>query len=260
MSQIWNLVVFQPLINALLGLYSVLGGSFGLSIIVLTLLLRALTLPVTQQQLRWSKASQEIQPKLLELQKKYKNEPDKFAREQRQLYKDAGISQFGCLMPMLIQFPIWIGLYQSIAAVLPSNPFGLLKLARHVYLSFPVLSSLLPLNPMFLGLNLARPSAILAILTAVTMWAQQKMMAAPSADPQQQAMSQSMELTMPMLFLWIIWNTASGLGLYFVVTNVLGMIQQYTVSGWGGLANVFRRSKVAAAAAGSKGKGDGRKN
>ena len=259
MSQIWNLVISQPLLNALLFLYSLLGRSFGLTIIVFTLLVRVLTLPVTQQQMRWSKASQEIQPKIQELQKKYKNEPEKFTREQSQLYKEAGISQFGCLVPFLIQFPVWIGLYQSISNALPRNPFQLLNLARHIYLRFPVLSSLLPLNPMFLGLNLARPAPILAVLTAVTMWAQQKMMATPSADPQQKAMSQSMELMMPMMFLWIIWNTASGLGLYFVVTNVLGMVQQYTVSGWGGLAKVFQISSAPATTAGSKGKGDGRK-
>ncbi|MBM4430050.1 MAG: YidC/Oxa1 family membrane protein insertase [Chloroflexi bacterium] len=259
MSEIWNLVIFQPFINALLFLYSVLGRSFGLSIIVFTILVRLLTLPVTQQQARWSKATQELQPKIQELQKKYKNEPEKFTREQSRLYKEAGISQFGCLVPFLIQFPVWIGLYQSISNVLPTNPHQLLNLARHIYVRFPVLSSLVPMDPIFLGLNLGRPAPVLAILTAVTMWAQQKMMATPSADPQQKAMSQSMELTMPLMFLWILWNTASGLGLYFVVTNLLGMIQQYQVGGWGGLATVFQRPSIPAGTARPKGKGDGPK-
>lgn len=266
MGELWNTVVFQPLLNLLLLLYAVLGRNFGLSVIVFTVLVRIITLPITMQQMRSAKASQEIQPKLAELQQKYKDNKEKLAEEQMKLYREAGVNPLGCLVPTLIQLPIWFGLYQSITSALPQNPLQLLNLAKHIYQQFPVLahvlpSSLVPLNAKFLWLNLGRPDPfyIIPVLTVATMWVQQKMMTPPSADPQQQAMSQSMELMMPLMFGWITINLASGLGLYFVATNLVGIVQQYFTSGWGSLAAVFdaRRSKPVPAY--RKGKGDGRK-
>jgi len=85
------------------------------------------------------------------------------------------------------------------------------------------------------------------------------MMASSSGDQQQQAMSQSMELMMPFMFAWITLSAASGLGLYFVTTNLVGVVQQYFTSGWGSLATVFRRGVALETASGTKGKGYGRK-
>jgi YidC/Oxa1 family membrane protein insertase len=260
-GQIWNAVIFEPMLNGLLFLYSLLGRNFGLSVIVFTVLVRILTLPITMQQMRSAKASQELQPKLQELQKKYKDNREKLAEEQMKLYKEAGVNPLGCLVPTLIQLPIWIGLYQSIINALPDNPLQLLNLARHIYPQFPLLSSLVPLNPRFFWLHLGRPDPyyIVPILVVATMWVQQKMMAAPTADPQQQAMNQSMELMMPMMFGIITLQLASGLGLYFVATNVVGIIQQYFVSGWGGLVTLFSGQTGPTSLTSPKGKGYGRK-
>jgi YidC/Oxa1 family membrane protein insertase len=264
---LWNTFIFQPLLNLLLFLYAVIGRNFGLSVIVFTVLVRIITLPVTMQQMRSAKKSQEMQPKLLELQQKYKNDKEKLAQEQMKLYQEAGVNPLGCVVPMLIQLPIWFGLYQSITAALPQNPLQLLSLAKHIYSRFPILSSLLPaslipLNSSFLWLNLGRPDPyyIIPILTVATMWVQQKMMAPQSADPQQQAMSQSMELMMPLMFGWITINLASGLGLYFVATNVFGAIQQYFISGWGSLASVFKKASQPAETPRRKGKSNERTN
>ena len=264
----WNTVIFQPLLNLLLFLYSVLGRSFGLAVIVFTVLVRLATLPFTQAQMKSAKASQAMQPKLKELQDKYRDpkDRDKLAQEQMQLYKEYGINPLGCLVPMLIQMPIWFGLYQAIGTALPQNPLQLVNLAKHIYSSFGffstvVPSSLIPLNPRFLWLDLGKPDPwfIIPILTAVTMWVQQKMMSPAGGDPQQQAMSQSMELTMPFMFAWITYSSASGLGLYFVATNLVGIVQQYFSSGWGSLASVFRRGLNPEKADAAKGKGYGRK-
>lgn len=249
MGALWNTFIFQPLLNLLLFLYAVIGRNFGLAVIVFTVLVRIITLPITAQQMRSAKASQDMQPKLAELQQKYKNDKDKLAQEQMKLYRESGVNPLGCVVPMLIQLPIWFGLYQAITAALPQNPLQLLNLAKNIYARFPILStvlpaSLIPLNPSFLWLNLGRPDPyyVIPILTVATMWVQQKMMAAPSLDPQQQAASQSMELMMPLMFGWITINLASGLGLYFVATNVVGIIQQYFTSGWGALSSVFKRT------------------
>jgi len=260
-SQIWNIFIFRPMLNVLLFLYSLLGRNFGLSIIVFTVLVRVLTLPVTLKQMRSAKASQAMQPKLQELQKKYKDNREKLAEEQMKLYKEAGVNPLGCLLPTLIQLPIWIGLYQSIIHALPDNPVQLLNLARHIYLQFPILSSLVPLNSRFLWLNLSRPDPwfVLPILTVATMWVQQKMMSTSSTDPQQQAMSQTMELMMPMMFGFITFQLASGLGLYFVATNVFGIVLQYFISGWGSLGTLFSKKGDRARPAQLKGKKHGRK-
>lgn len=262
MTQLWNTFIFQPMLNALLFLYSLLARNFGLSIMVFTILVRLVTLPITRQQMRSTRASQELQPQLAELQKKYKDNREKLAEEQMKLYREHGVNPLGCLVPTLIQFPIWIGLYQSIINALPNNPLQLLNLARHIYLQFPLLSSLVPLNSRFLWLNLSRPDPyyILPLLTVATMWLQQKMMATPSADPQQKAMADSMALTMPIMFGMITLQVASGLALYFVATNVFGIAQQYSIGGWGGLASYFGKQTQGAKATGQgrrKGKRDG---
>ncbi len=261
MTQLWNTFIFQPMLNALLFLYSLLARNFGLSIIVFTVLVRLLTLPITRQQMRSTQASQELQPQLAELQKKYKDNREKLAEEQMKLYREHGVNPLGCLVPTLIQFPIWIGLYQSIINALPNNPLQLLNLARYIYVQFPLLSSLVPLNSRFLWLNLSRPDPyyILPFLTVATMWLQQKMMASPSADPQQQAMADSMALTMPLMFGLITLQVASGLALYFVATNVFGIVQQYWTSGWGGLAAYFGKQPEKAKATG-QGRRKGRRN
>lgn len=259
MTQLWNTLIFQPMLNFLLFLYSVLFRNFGLSIVVFTVLVRLVTLPFTMSQTRSAKASQELQPKLAEIQKKYKDNKEKLAEEQMKLYKEAGVNPLGCLVPTLIQFPVWIGLYQSISNALPDNPMQLLNLGRHIYTQFPLLSSLIPLHSKFLWLDLGRPDPlfILPILTMATMWIQQKMMAAPSTDPQQQAMGQSMELMMPLMFGMITFQLASGLAIYFVASNVVGIVQQYFVSGWGNLASVFSRKPSTALV--QRGKSNGTK-
>ena len=265
MGGLWNTLIFQPLLNFLLFLYALLGRNFGLAVIVFTVLVRIATLPITAQQMRSAKASQDMQPKLQELQQKYKNDKEKLAQEQMKLYKESGVSPLGCVVPMLVQLPIWFGLYQAITAALPQNPLQLLNLAQHVYSRFPLLSnlipaSLIPLNARFLWLHLGRPDPyyVIPILTMASMWVQQKMTTPASADPQQKAMSQSMELTMPLMFGYITLSLASGLGLYFVATNIVGIVQQYFTSGWGSLANLFTKTGKPAETPRRKGKSDER--
>ena len=244
------------MLNSLLFLYSVLGRNFALSIVVFTVLVRVLTLPLTLQQLRWSKATQELQPNIQALEKKYKGDREKLALEQQKLMKEAGINYMGCLLPTLIQFPIWIGLYQSIMNAAPDNPLHLLNLARHIASPF---SHLVPLNVNLFGINLGRPYLPMAVLVVVTQWVLQKMMTPPATTPEQAAQNQSMELMMPLMFGFITMQLASGLGLYFVTSNVIGMVQQYFVTGWGSLAPALGTAARAKPASKARDKDDGRK-
>ncbi|MDD5701850.1 MAG: membrane protein insertase YidC, partial [Dehalococcoidales bacterium] len=96
------------MVNVLIALSHFLFNNFGLTIIILTLLIRFILLPLTLKQLRATKAIQSLQPQLMELQKKYGKDRQKMAQEQMRLYKESGVSASGCAIPMLIQFPIWI--------------------------------------------------------------------------------------------------------------------------------------------------------
>ncbi len=222
--------------NTLIAVAHALAGSLGLSIIVMTIVIRLAMLPLTRKQLHATKAMQDLQPKLAELQRKYAKDKQALAQEQMKLYRESGMSPAGCLVPMLIQFPIWIALYQSVIKVLGVTPEDFLGLSQYLY-SWPVVYSALPLGNQFLWLNLAIPDPyiLLPILVGATMWVQQKMTTPIAVDPNQQAQSRMMLWTMPLLFAFMTLQFPSGLGLYWVVSNIISIVMQYFVTGWGGL-------------------------
>ena len=121
-GEIWDLIILSPMINVLIVVSSALFNNFGLSIIVLTIIVRGITTPLTLKQLRSTKALQELQPKMAELHQKYGKDKQKLAQEQMRMYKESGVNPAGCLLPMLVQLPIWISLFQSIIRVLAIVP------------------------------------------------------------------------------------------------------------------------------------------
>ncbi len=243
-GEIWDLILLNPMINVLIVLSSYLFNSFGLTISVLTVVIRALMYPLTVKQLRASKAMQSLQAQVSEIRKKYEKDRQKAAQEQMRLYKESGVSPAGCLLPMLLQFPIWIALYQSIMRVLAVAPEDFLNLSQRLYSSWPSVFSLVPLGSKFLWLDLAIPDMFLTILVGGTMWEQQKMTMVPSADPKQQSQSEMMLWMMPMMFAFLTLSWGSGLGLYWVISNVISIVMQYFVTGWGGLAPSAAGKKV----------------
>lgn len=231
---LWNTIVLEPVLNILLAMAGMLFHNFGLAIIVLTIVIRLAMTPLTNRQIKSSKAMAELQPKMQELQRKYKRDQRKLQQEMSQLYKQAGISPLGCLWPMLIQFPIWIGLYQAIMQAMAANPEDLLALSQHLY-QWSLVQQGVPAQQNFLWLNLAQPDSymVLAILVGGTMWVQQKMVTPPATDPRQKQMSQMTTLMMPLMFGLFTLQFPSGLALYWVVSNIIGIIIQYISGGWG---------------------------
>ena len=232
----WELIVQQPVINVLIVMSHYLAGDFGLAIIALTIIVNFILFPLTLRQLRSTKAMQELQPKLAEIQKKYAKDRQKLAQEQMKLYKESGIRPAGCAITMIIQFPVWIALYQSIMLSLAVAPEGLLNLAKYLY-SWSVVYSALPLSREFLGImNLAQPNFILAILVGATMWVQQKMsMTTTPTDPKQASQSQMMLWMFPMMFTLLAITFPSGLALFWTASSIVRIILQYRITGWGGL-------------------------
>jgi YidC/Oxa1 family membrane protein insertase len=233
-GDIWNLIIGNPILNVLIALSHFLGGSFGLAIIALTIIVRLITWPLTRRQLKSTKALQDMQPKIQELQKKYGKNQQKLQQELMKLYKEAGVNPLGCLWPMLVQFPIWIALYQAIMRALATTPENLLDLAQRLY-SWNVVSQAIPLNSHFLWLNLGSQGDLpLAIIVGGTMWVQQKMTQAPAVDPRQESTSRMMLLMMPLMFGFFTLMFPNGLGLYWAVSNIIGIVAQYFITGgWG---------------------------
>jgi len=241
---IWSTLILNPMINSLMWIYSGLAQNFGLAIIVFTILVRLITYPLTASQIKSTKSMQDMQKskKWLDIQKKYKGDREKLSKEQMNLYKEMGVSPFGSCLPTVIQFPIIIGLYQAIIRALAVTPFQLLELTRHIY-PFYNAAALIPLNNYFLWLDLSLPEKdygvaiagftipILAILVMATTFLQSRLMTPPSTTGDQGAnMGRAMTLYMPLFMGYLAYSFPSGLALYFVTSNLVGILQ-YGVMG-----------------------------
>ncbi|MDD2922233.1 MAG: YidC/Oxa1 family membrane protein insertase [Anaerolineales bacterium] len=241
----WDTIIINPMTNVLLWIYDALGHGphmFGLAIILLTILIRVITWPLNAAQVKGAQAMQELQndKEWQDIQKKYAKDKEKLAQEQMRVYKEKGINPFASCLPTLIQFPVIIGLYQSVTRALSATPFDMLKLARTMY-SFQNAQNIIPLNSKFLWMDLGRPESIqvlgfalptLAIIVALTTYIQSKLTMPTTSNPNDQSaqMSGMMSIYMPLLLGWFALNFASGIAVYFITSNLLGIVQ-YAATG-----------------------------
>jgi YidC/Oxa1 family membrane protein insertase len=217
------------MINLLLVFYKFLGHQTVLAVALLTFLFRMALTPLTLTQQKSARKQQELQPKLRDIQEKYKNDQERLAQEQMKLYRESGINPLGGCLPLLIQLPLMIGFYQAITRTLAATPLELLALPELIYRWLPGLSSLIPLRSNFLWMDLALPDPyyVMPVLVGLTTFLQQKLMTPQSDDPQAQAMAQQMMITMPLFLGFISMNYASGLSIYFLISNLVGIVQYY---------------------------------
>ena len=230
----WDLLIINPMVNAMLLFYGILGHQFILAIIALTIVIRIIVFPLSLKQQRSMMMMQSMQKskEWQDIQKKYKGDREKLAQEQMRLYREFGVNPAGGCLPTLIQFPVLIGLYQSINRVLAVTPLQLVDLAGRVY--FPGLAALVPLNDQFLWLNLGQPDPfyVLPVLVVITTWAQQKLLSTPNPDPQSASMNQTMQIMMPLMFGFFALSFSSALSIYFVISNVVGVAQYSIINRW----------------------------
>lgn len=226
----WETLIVNPMINALLFFYDLLGNNFILAIAVFTILIRVLTLPLNMRQQRSMMRTQEMQPQIQAIQKKYKNDPQKMQEEFRKIGYNPADTLSGCL-PTLLQFPILIGLYQAIIIVLGTTPQALFELVPRVYPAIN-LTPIIPVENMFLWMNLSQPDPffVLPIVVFGSMFIQQKLLAPSTKGQNQQdnpaaAMTQSMQYTMPLMFGFFSLQFPSGLSIYFILANIIGIVQ-----------------------------------
>ena len=227
----WNMLLMRPLINALLLLTNIVGGQFGVAIILFTVVLRIVTIPFTLRQLQSTRAMQAIQPRMQEVQKKYKD-PKRRQEETMKLYRETGINPLGCFMPMAIQMLVFIALYRALAFVVGGSPESLVGLSQRIY-SWSYLSEAVPLQQSFLWLQLGKPDGtyILPLLVGVSTYVQTRLSATPAATAQQQQQQQMMTWMMPLMMVWITLALPSGVGVYWVVSNIFSVFASYWVYG-----------------------------
>ena len=236
----WDTLIIDPMTNALMLLYSFLGNNFVLAIAVFTVLIRLITLPLNLRQQRSSLRMQEMQPQIQAIQKKYKDNPQRMQEEFKKIGYNPTETLTGCL-PLLIQFPILIGLYRAIVILLGSTPQALFELTDRIYPWVDDLvgvSTALPIPNKFLWLNLGQPDPyyVLPVLVFATMFISQRLLTPTRKkdDGKQKkdenpmaGMTQSMQYTMPLMFGFFSLSFPSGLSIYFILSNVIGIGQGY---------------------------------
>ena len=252
---VWNEIIARPMTNSLLLLYVLLGSNLGLAIIAFTVLVRAATYKLIVRQIRQTRKMQEVGPRIKTINEKYKSNPQLRQQEVMKTYRELGLNPIGCLGPMVIQMPIFIGLFWAINNVVPFTPENLLGLSSKIYSWLPFLDNVVPVNRDFLGMDLAlqpmQSGNMLAFflvgLSGVTMYVQQKISQSPSADPQQASTQKTFLYMFPIFFGFLSLIFPVGLVLYWVASNSIGILMQYLITSRDGL----RAAPAVSAPAGS---------
>jgi len=183
------------IVNSIVHFLRDVTGSDGLAIIALTILLKVVTYPLTVKQARATEEMKLLQPKVKEIQEKYRSQPEEMQKRMMELYREHKVNPLGGCWPTLIQLPIIWALFTA----LRSYPF------EQRFLWMP---------------NLGKPDVILAVLAGVATYLQSAMM---STDPSQKMMN----LIMPAFIIWISLSFPAGVTLYWVVTTLLAAVQQW---------------------------------
>lgn len=228
----FHLLIFQPLYNLIVVLYNVIpGGDFGISIILITLILRLFLMPIYKKQIESQKKLQEMQPQIKALQEKYKNNKEQQTKELMQFYKEHKTNPFSGCLPLIIQLVFLIGIYQILLS-LSNNGLVVDNKELYAFVSNPG-----SINQFFLRIfDLTKSSPFFAILAAVAQYFQTKMLMAKQptkVTPKEedgpdiaQIMSKQMLYLGPLLTLFIGMKFPAGLSLYWLASTVFMLLQQ----------------------------------
>jgi YidC/Oxa1 family membrane protein insertase len=230
-GEFFDLILITPLTNAFV-LLATLTGNAGIAVILLTIIIKVITLPLQFRQLHGMRAMQAVQPRMQEIQKRYKD-PRRRQQEMVKLYREAGINPLGCLSGLLIQMPILIALYRVFFRSVGETPESVVQLSEKLY-SFEFLRSNLPLPGDFLWMHMGSPDPlVMPLAVAVSMYTMQKLTQVPTTDEKQRAQQNMMNLMLPLLFGFFTIQWPSALGLYWALSNVASMIVHYLYVGGG---------------------------
>lgn len=274
MFEIFDLIFFAPVINLLVLIYHGFNylhipGALGFSIMFLTLIIRVLVWPFMASQIKATKKMSELKPHMDELKRKHKDDKQGLAAAQMALYKEHGVNPAGGCLPALIQIPIFIALYQSIINILPNAGGHIDKINNLIY--FPDLKLPSTIDPNFFGISLGIKPAefgqygiwllLIPAITAILTFVQSKMMAPKqikkykSDSPKEikekedledsmSAMQSQMAYLMPVMIGYFAYTFPIGLAIYWNMYTILGIVQQYQHTGWGGMSDIVGKLKA----------------
>ena len=262
MGNIFNTLLVIPIINLLVVVYKGLvlihiPFAFGFSIIILTVLVRLVLSPLTAAQLKSAKKMQEINPHLQKLKEKHKGDAKTLQTEQAKLYKEFGINPLAGCLPLLIQLPFTIGFYQVLNKVVKLDPHTVVSEINSMVYSHSLRISQ-AWDPNFFGLSLSTTPShliskgvflilLLPVITGLLQFLQSKMMF-PAAvktekgkkekknDDFASAFQSQSTFIFPVMIAVLSYGFPIGLSLYWNTFTIFGIIQQYKIQGWGGLA------------------------
>jgi len=183
--------------------------SYALAIVLLTVAIKVILYPLTYKQMKSMKVMQELQPKIKELDKKYKNNPKKKQEAMMELYKKNGANPLSGCLPLLIQFPILIGLFRGLQSFVPTNP---------EHYNFFWITDLSKADP---------TGIVLPLLVAASTFLQQYVTTPNTGDSTQKTMLYAM----PVIFGWMSRSFPAGLAFYWIVFSVVGTVQQLIING-----------------------------
>lgn len=241
MVAIFNTVLYEPMLNALLFVHHNLpGADLGISIILLTLVIKFILYLPSLSAIKQQRAVQEMQPKLDALRKKYKGNPEELNRQMMQFYKTNKVNPLSSCLPLLIQLPILFALYRVFFGGLSADPdTGLIvaKQLEHLYAPLRDVYSVSPLNTMFLGfVDLAKNhNIILALIAGVLQFFQSRMIMSRRPPKVQGASderavagsSQFMAYLFPLVTVYFSYSFPAGLALYWAVSTGFTLVQQW---------------------------------
>ncbi|MEA3344068.1 MAG: YidC/Oxa1 family membrane protein insertase, partial [Patescibacteria group bacterium] len=223
-------ILYEPLFNALILLYKYIPGhDFGIAVIILTILIKFLFYPLGVNMIKSQKALSELQPKIKEIQEKYKNDKEKQVKETMDLYKKEKTNPFSGCLPLLIQFPVLIALFWVFKAFEGG-------LGPEEFKSLYSFVSCSGINTTFLGIiDLVEPSIFIAILAGIGQFFQVKMTSMKATLTKGKSsefsniMQKQMQYLLPGFTVFILFSLPSAIGLYWLVTTLFTILQQYFI-------------------------------
>lgn len=233
----WNFLIHKPIYNTLIYFIELNPThSLGIAIILLTLLVRLILLAPSQKALKAQKRMQEIQPRIKQIQEKYKGNQEKIAMETMLIWKDAKVNPLGSCLPILLQFPILIGLYYTVKEVVEGGN-------KHMLYSFLQNFDFSSVHTQFLSMNLAEKNLIiLPLCVGLLQFFQMKLTfknrgSTANKEPKKQdgmpdmeSMNKIMTYTLPLMIMFFTATLPAGVGVYWGTSTLFGIIQTYFVN------------------------------
>lgn len=229
----WMAVVYKPIYNAFFFLlWLVPGHNVGLAIVALTLLVRFAIYPLSLKAIKAQKAMKRIEPKMKEIREKHKDDKQAQSMAMMELYRTEGVSPMGGCLPLLIQIPIISTLFFILKSIAKINP-------NYIYAFTP---QVIGASTIFLGMDLAGKSLVLALLVGVSQYVTTKLsmgrMEPPKKEPGQEpsfaddfqrSMQMNMLYFLPLLLAFTAYKLTAAVALYWVVSNLFTIGQELIV-------------------------------